>query len=175
MKLAAALVSGVFVSLITAALMGIRPPLRLGRQGKGEARQLWLAQAGLKVTPFQFVLISAGIGAFALVILLGISGVWAVALPPSALIALLPRLYFARVRNRRMSEVRKAWPDGIRDLLGAVSSGQSVQRALENLARSGPAPLQEAFGRFPVLVRTMGWLRLWKPSKKIWRIPPATG
>ena len=66
------------------------------------------------------------------------------------------RFYFARVRTRRLSEVRKAWPDGIRDLIGGVASGISIQRALENLSRSGPAPLREAFGRFPVLARTMG-------------------
>ena len=32
----------------------------------------------------------------------------------------------------------------------------SVQRAVENLARSGPAPLREAFHRFPMLARTLG-------------------
>ena len=79
-----------------------------------------------------------------------------VAAPPSVLISLLPRFYFARVRTRRLSEVRKAWPDGIRDVIGGVSSGMSVQRAVENLARSGPAPLREAFGRFPMLARTLG-------------------
>jgi tight adherence protein B len=99
---------------------------------------------------------SVGVGLLALVVLVGVSGVWAVAIPPSVLISLLPRFYFARVRARRLSEVRKAWPDGIRDIIGGVSSGMSVQRALENLARSGPAPLREAFGRFPVLARTLG-------------------
>ena len=92
----------------------------------------------------------------ALVVLLGVSGVWVVAVPPSVVISLLPRFYFARVRTRRLSEVRRAWPDGIRDLVGGVSSGMSVQRAVENLARSGPAPLREAFSRFPMLARTLG-------------------
>ena len=157
MRLAAAVASGVFVSLATAVLMGVRPRLRLvGPRRGGGARELWLAQAGLNVTPMQFTMVSAGVGFLALVVLLGLSGVWAVALPPSVLVSLLPRFYFARVRTRRLSEVRKAWPDGIRDVIGAVSSGMSVQRALENLARSGPAPLREAFGRFPVLARTLG-------------------
>ena len=157
MNLAAALMSGVFVSLVTALMTGVRPRLRTvrSRQDRG-AREVWLAQAGLNVTPAQFTLASGGVGLVAMVILLGVSGVWAVAAPPSVLIALLPRFYFARVRARRLSEVRKAWPDGIRDIVGAVSSGMSVQRALENLARSGPAPLQEAFVRFPVLARTLG-------------------
>ncbi len=156
MRLAAALGSGVFVSMVTAALLGIRLRPPFSRRRTRGARRLWLAQAGLNVTPVEFTLISAGVGALALVLLLGMSGVWTVALPPSILISLLPRLYFARVRTRRMSEMRKAWPDGIRDLIAAVSSGMSVQRALENLARSGPPPLRESFARFPVLVRTMG-------------------
>ena len=157
MRWAAAVASGTFVSLAAAALMGVRPRLRFSRPaGNGGGRELWLAQAGLNITPFQFTMGSAGVGLAALVILLGLSGVWAVALPPSVLISLLPRFYFARVRTRRLSEVRKAWPDGIRDVIGAVSSGMSVQRALENLALSGPAPLKEAFGRFPVLARTLG-------------------
>ncbi len=157
MRLAAALASGVFVSLTLAVLMGIRPRLRVTRSRRDDgARELWLTQAGLNVTPLQFTLASVGVGVLALVILLGISGVWVVAAPPSALISLLPRFYFARVRTRRLSEVRKAWPDGIRDVIGGVSSGMSVQRAVENLARSGPAPLREAFGRFPMLARTLG-------------------
>ncbi len=157
MRLAAALASGVFVSLTLAVLMGIRPRLRVTRSRRDDgARELWLTQAGLNVTPLQFTLASVGVGVLALVILLGISGVWVVAAPPSVLISLLPRFYFARVRTRRLSEVRKAWPDGIRDVIGGVSSGMSVQRAVENLARSGPAPLREAFGRFPMLARTLG-------------------
>lgn len=157
MKFAAAFASGAFVALTTAMLVGYRPRLRMARRRRGEREQeLWLAQAGLNVTPVQFTMVSVGVGLLALVVLLGLSGVWAVALPPSVLISLFPRFYFARVRTRRLSEVRKAWPDGIRDVIGGVSSGMSVQRALENLARSGPAPLREAFGRFPVLARTMG-------------------
>ncbi len=157
MNLVAALASGIFASLTLAVLMGIRPRLRVIRsRTDDDARELWLAQAGLNVTPLQFALGSVGVGVLALVILLGVSGVWVVALPPSVLISLLPRFYFARVRTRRLSEIRRAWPDGIRDVIGGVSSGMSVQRAVENLARSGPTPLREAFGRFPMLARTLG-------------------
>ena len=156
MRVAVALVSGVFVSLTTAVLMGIRPRLGRGRRRNRGAMQLWLTQAGLHVTPWQFTLVSAAVGLGALIVLLGISGVWVVAAPPAVLVALLPHWYFARVRNRRLSEVRRAWPDGIRDLIGGVSSGSSVQRALENLSCSGPPALRAAFARYPVLARTMG-------------------
>jgi len=153
----AALASGVFSSLMMATLMGIRFRLRMTLpRRKSAARELWLAQAGLNITPVQFTLASAGVGVLALVVLLGISGVWVVAVPPSVIISLLPRFYFSRVRTRRLSEVRRAWPDGIRDVVGGVSSGMSVQRAVENLAGSGPAPLREAFSSFPMLARTLG-------------------
>lgn len=157
MKWVAALSSGLFAAFMVARLMGLRLRLRMApSRHKGTARELWLAQAGLNVTPLQFALASAGVGLLALVVLLGVSGVWVVALPPSVVIALLPRFYFSRVRTRRLSEVRRAWPDGIRDVVGGVSSGMSVQRAVESLAGSGPAPLREAFSRFPMLARTMG-------------------
>ena len=156
-KWIAALSSGVFSALFLALLMGFRPRLRVPRpRRRSGARELWLAQAGLNITPVQFTLASVGVGAVALVVLLGVSGVWVVAAPPAVVIALGPRLYFARVRTRRLSEVRRAWPDGIRDVVGGVASGMSVQRAVENLARSGPAPLREAFRRFPMLARTLG-------------------
>ena len=157
MKWVAALSSGLFAAFMVARLMGLRLRLRMApSRRKSTARELWLAQAGLNVTPLQFALASAGVGLLALVVLLGVSGVWVVALPPSVVIALLPRFYFSRVRTRRLSEVRRAWPDGIRDVVGGVSSGMSVQRAVESLAGSGPAPLREAFSRFPMLARTMG-------------------
>lgn len=157
MRWAAALASGAFSSLMLATLMGFRPRLRMTRpRRKSAARELWLAQAGLNITPAQFTLASVGVGVLSLMVLFGVSGVWVVALPPSVIISLLPRFYFSRVRTRRLSEVRRTWPDGIRDVVGGVSSGMSVQRAVENLAASGPAPLREAFGRFPMLARTLG-------------------
>ena len=75
---------------------------------------------------------------------------------PAILLSFLPRIYFGRVREKRLSEVQRAWPDGIRDLVASISSGMSLQRAVEQLAISGPEPLQFAFERFAFLARTLG-------------------
>ena len=90
------------------------------------------------------------------VLLFLLTGVPMVSLAPALLVTVVPRLYFAHVREKRMSAVQRAWPDGLRDLIASISSGMSLQRAVEQLASSGPAPLQEAFERFSFLSRTVG-------------------
>ncbi len=52
--------------------------------------------------------------------------------------------------------MQAAWPDGLRDLIASIAAGRSLTQALDALAASGPAPLQEAFARFPMLARMLG-------------------
>jgi hypothetical protein len=52
--------------------------------------------------------------------------------------------------------VQAAWPDGLRDIVASIAAGRSLSQALNALAASGPAPLQEAFTRFPMLSRMLG-------------------
>ncbi|MGH8874078.1 MAG: type II secretion system F family protein [Acidimicrobiia bacterium] len=156
--MAAALAAGMFAALVVAWVTGSVPELRFRRRRHGQAagRQQWLLQAGLDVTPRQFWVVSLGAGAAALAAVWLLSGVWSVALGPAVVVACLPRAYFARVRSRRLMEVQRAWPDGLRDLVASITSGMSLARAVEALAESGPAPLREAFGRYPLLSRTLG-------------------
>ncbi len=158
MSLVAALSSGVFVLFLVGLLAGTAPELRLRRTARPEVseQQTWLIQAGVDLTPRQFWLTSimAGVVAFGLFLL--ITGIPIIALVPAVLVGLLPRVYFARRRLQRLSEVQEAWPDGLRDLVASISSGMSLPRAIETLAESGPAPLREAFARFPLLARTVG-------------------
>jgi hypothetical protein len=49
-----------------------------------------------------------------------------------------------------------AWPDGLRDVIASIAAGRSLSQALNALAASGPAPLQAAFARFPMLSRMLG-------------------
>lgn len=158
MRLLAGISSAVAVGLIVALASGLlkarSTPAAL-ETGPGP-RQQWLIQAGLDLTPRQFVAASAGIGVVALGLFSLITGVVAVALAPAVLVALAPRLYFARARDRRLTEIQRAWPDGIRDLTASISAGMSLQRALEQLASGGPGPLRQAFERFPQLARTVG-------------------
>jgi len=79
-----------------------------------------------------------------------------VAIVPAAGIAALPRAYFARRRAAHLQRVQAAWPDGLRDVIASIAAGRSLPQALNALAASGPAPLQEAFARFPMLSRMLG-------------------
>jgi tight adherence protein B len=158
MRLLAAAATGVAVALGAGLILGVVPVgktvLKTAPQVTG--RQQWLIQAGLELTPRQFWLSSLGVGGAAFGIVLLLTGLPAVALVPAVLVSFFPRNYYARKREQRISEVQRAWPDGLRDLVASITAGMSLQRAIENLALSGPAPLREAFGRFPYLARTLG-------------------
>ena len=139
-------------------MTGTAPDVNLRRRPRSEVspQQTWLIQAGVDLTPRQFWLTSvvAGLVAFGLFLL--ITGIPVIAVVPAVLVGLLPRVYFARRRLQRLSEVQESWPDGLRDLVASISSGMSLPRAIDTLSQSGPAPLREAFARFPLLARTVG-------------------
>src|SRR5438105_4845624 len=94
--------------------LGLRLGGRRGRRRPPLA--LWLRQAGVSVTPAQFVVVSTGL---ALVVWAAISALthsaW-VGVVPAFAAGLWPRAYFGRRRQLRMAELAKAWPDGIRHL-----------------------------------------------------------
>lgn len=158
MTLLAALSCGVAVYLAVGLATG-RPASparrRPSRRRAGQA-QLWLTQAGVALTPRQFWAGSAAVGTAAFVVLAAATSTPAVVVVPAVAVALAPRAYFARRRAQRLREVARAWPDGLRDLVAAVSAGLSLPQALTRLAESGPEPLQRAFARFPLRLRILG-------------------
>ncbi len=158
MRFVAALSTAGFVVLAVGLYTNVIPRHRTRRTSAPQVslRQQWLIQAGLDLTPQQFVLASAAAGVLAFFLLFLITGVATVSIAPAVLLAFVPRIYFGRVRERRMTEVQRAWPDGLRDLVASISSGMSLQRAVEQLAVSGPAALRTAFARFSFLARTVG-------------------
>lgn len=158
MSLAAALATGVAAYLAVGVATGCAPTLRRSRgpgQRSGRA-QLWLTQAGLALTPAQFWIASTVVAVAAFVLLAAVTATPAVASVPAIAVGLVPRAYFARRRARRLREVAEAWPDGLRDLVAAVTAGMSLPQALGRLAEAGPEPLQRAFARLPLLTRMLG-------------------
>lgn len=161
MRIAAALCVGLACFLVAGLprgrTRGLFAPRRAGvRAGRGGQRRIWLQQAGATLTPAQFAAGSMLVGVLAFLVLAVLTGAPAVALVPSVALALLPRAYFARRRQRRLREVQEAWPDGLRDVLSSVAAGRSVRHAVAELAESGPAALRVAFARFPVRSRMLG-------------------
>jgi tight adherence protein B len=129
--------------------------------GRGQIRgpgwaQAWLLQAGVDVTPVQFVAGSLAMGALAFWILVSVTRLPGVAIVPALTLALLPRAWFGRRRSTRMRALQRSWPDGIRHLIAGIQSGFTVHQAIVDLAASGPAPLRAAFDRFELNARMVG-------------------
>jgi tight adherence protein B len=155
----AALFTGAFCALVAGAIVGVRvrfTPISSRRGDAVQRRRLWLRQAGLRVTPAQFLAGSAGTGLLALVMVRAVTGSWFVAAVPAIAVSLLPRAYFGRQREQRLRSVQATWPDGLRDLLASIAAGHSLGQAVTTLAATGPEPLREAFARYPDLARMVG-------------------
>ncbi len=158
MRLVASLLTGLAFLYGVGLLTGAAPQPKLVRKERPSVstRQLWLIQAGVDLTPRQFWAASGAVGLLAFVLFLLITGIPIIAFVPAVGVGMLPRAYFARHRERRLSEVQEAWPDGLRDITASISSGMSLPRAVETLAMKGPQPLRLAFGRYGLLARTIG-------------------
>ena len=157
--LVAAVLTGAAVYLLAGFLSG-HPP-RLRRTGWREpatigAQQLWLTQAGVRLKPVQFWVGSTGVGAAVFVLVALATRTAAVAVVPAVTAAAIPRLYFTRVRARRLRDVQAAWPDGLRQIVASIAAGMSLPQSLAGLAVSGPLPLRDAFTRFGSLAHMVG-------------------
>lgn len=150
---------GVFVALGVGLIVGVRVDVRprrgANRSGRVE-RATWLAQSGTSLSTAQFAIGSIACGVVVLFAVTALTGSAAVALAPAGVAALVPRSVLARRRVERMSALRRAWPDGLHDLVTSIAAGSSITQALEHLAAHGPEPLREAFARFPALARMLG-------------------
>ena len=158
MRLLAPLLSGMAAYLAVGYLTGHAPDLKWRSRARPQVsdRQLWLIQAGSDLTPRQFFGGSLAIGLAVFLIGQAVAGAWWLALVPAVGAFLFPRTYYGRRRTERLSEVREAWPDGLRDVLASIGAGATLINALTTMAETGPLPLQRAFSRFGLLVRMMG-------------------
>jgi tight adherence protein B len=158
-RLLAAVAVGTFCALLAGTLAGVVPegaPTIRTRPSRADRMQVWLQQAGLPLTPVQFVVMSAALGALALLVLTALTGSVSVAMVPAVALSLVPRAAYGHRRTVRMRAILTEWPDGLRDLLASITAGRSLTQAVNALARTGPPTLREAFARFPHLARVLG-------------------
>lgn len=106
----------------------------------------WLGAAGLdQVSPAQFVVASLGlgfvVGAFVLVTI-GSAGV---ALVASLAGCVAPTTYYRRRRRSVRVARRRAWPEAIELLAGAVRAGDTLPAAIGVVADRGPETLRPVF------------------------------
>jgi tight adherence protein B len=129
-----------------------------GRRAPSDRRDgsAWLRQSGLDVSMGRFVATSVGVGLAAFVLVLGVTGLVWVAVPPALAVAGMPGLFYARRRAARLATTTAAWPDALRDLSASVAAGMSLGRSLEHLAASGPAPIREAMAGYRTAARSLG-------------------
>lgn len=147
-----------FAALVMAAVQGYLRPRRRRRHRPRAARaQTWLLQAGVRLSPVQFVASSATVAVAAFLLGAAITGVPALAVLPALGAGAAPWAWSARERDRRLSAIRDAWPDGLRHLVAAIGAGRSLSQAVATLATSGPEPLRQAFTDFPARARAVGF------------------
>jgi tight adherence protein B len=159
MNLLAATAAAVFAYFVVGYLVGVVPQRRLRTPAPRNAptrRQVWLIQAGLDVSPVQFVLWSVAVGVVGFLVAYAVTGSLWIAVPPAIALMFLPRWYYGRRRLHRLSEVLRAWPDGLRHLAASVRSGMSLPVALDDLALAGPDGLRQALARYPTLAHVFG-------------------
>lgn len=155
----AALAAGFAAFTATGLVLGVpltpRRPARR-RTSQLERRRRWLRQAGASVTPGQFYAVSGTVGALTFATVWTATSAWLVAAVPAALATLGPPAYYAQQRRKRLDAVKRAWPDGLRDLVASVNAGMPLHQALCELTMHGPAPLREAFAAYPINARVTG-------------------
>ncbi len=105
-------------------------------QRRRDSFQVWLSQAGAAVTPAQFCLVSAGVGAVAFALLLAIARTAVVAALPAAACAAVPYSYWSGQRRNQAAARSAAWPDALRFLVGALGAG--IATLHDGLGGAGP-------------------------------------
>lgn len=151
----AAAVTGLCVYLAVGAATGRLPTLRRAG-GSPTDRGEWLRRAGVELDLGQFVTLSIAIGATTGGLVLASTGTPAVAIVPAIAAGLTPRALVLRRAGARARELQEAWPDALRDLRASTSAGFSLHQGLIAMSSRGPAPIRDAFTRYPVLARVAG-------------------
>ena len=105
----------------------------------------FLAQAGMKIKPGKLIIISAVLSAGAYFVVYYVYHKAMLAVPAAGLAAILPLVYVAFMRRRRLRQFEKNFPEAI-DLLGrAVRAGHAFTTGLEMIGQELPEPVAGEF------------------------------
>ena len=148
MRLAAALAGAVAAYLATGYLLGLGPTRSPLKRRRARTQRSWLAETGAQVTPTQFWATSLLAGAATFLVTIFLTGTVVVALLPGVAVALLPRRYFSRERDRRSALRVAAWPDALRSMVASLSAASSLHESLVALRHTGPPALRPVFERY---------------------------
>jgi tight adherence protein B len=116
-----------------------------------------LAVAGLPMLGVgRLVTVSAAAGLMTAILVLGLTGVPAIAACFGGMAAGAPAVLVRSMARRKRSRVRDLWPDAIDNLASAVRAGLSLPEALGQLSVRGPERLRPPFAAFAHDYRTSG-------------------
>ena len=110
-----------------------------------------LVQAGVgRTSPAVFVVGSLVLGLVVLLVFLGVSRAWPIAVAFGLIALAAPyALVSARARARR-TRLREIWPETVDTLVSGVRAGMSLPEALGNLGARGPEAVRAEFTAFSV-------------------------
>lgn len=132
------------------------PPAPPAAPRPGRLEQV-LAEAGLReVAPRSVLLLCAGCGLLAGVLVLGLTRTTTLAVVLGALAAGLPVAALRGRARRRLRELAEVWPEAVDDLASAVRAGMSLPDAVAALAGRGPEALRPAFAAFALDYQVSG-------------------
>lgn len=144
----------------TAPVKGRRRQMLKALRGQTKAQvkatqsiEAQIQQAGLKITPLNFILMGAGLGltVLLLTLLLKVKLVLAVGLAFAAGFG-LPRWVLGNLVKRRLKHFTEAFPDAIDIIVRGIRSGLPLNDCLKIIGHECPEPLA---GEFRRLVETM--------------------
>lgn len=142
------LMGGIGLVLVWTAFTSEPPRWRLER-----SRRLsdLLVQAGVgRTSPAVFVVGSLVLGLVVLLVFLGVSRAWPIAVAFGVIALAAPyALVSARARARR-TRLREIWPETVDTLVSGVRAGMSLPEALGNLGARGPEAVRSEFTAFAV-------------------------
>jgi len=158
MRVVVAVLSSVTAAMSVAWLTGTVPRriVRKVRHRSSGRLDVALRRSGIDMTARRFWLVTVASGILVLAVVSALTGVVAVAVAPAAMAALGPRWWVARRSAARLADIQRAWPDAIRDLVASIGAGMSLNRALEELGRTGPIALRPVFSRYSMSARAVG-------------------
>lgn len=144
------------MSVVLALVLGLGVFLVFDGATKSRARRApaarrarladWLAECGAgPVRPVQFVGASAVLALMAGATAVALVGSAGIALVAAVGAATVPTTYYRRRRRQLRTERRRAWPDAVDLLAGAVRAGDTLPAAIGVVAARGPEPLRPVF------------------------------
>lgn len=158
MRLLAGLLSGAAVALVVLAVAGLDDAVLRRRPRSAAAAAA--SRPGLfrhfeaeGIPARRGLQVSLAAGLATATVLWAATASAVLALVAGAGVAVLPSSWYAARGQRREKEMRAAWPDALRGLIGALNAGRSLHEALVDLSSSGPVPLRRVFARYTELTR----------------------